>query len=67
MMKKLVILILIPMTLILQGAFVMKKGQPLEKVEGAVKNTSTVQKPTSNTQATTSTPTKNTKLFYKCR
>jgi len=33
MMKKLALLTLIPMTFTLQGAFAMKKGQPLEKLE----------------------------------
>jgi DNA sulfur modification protein DndE len=54
MMKKLVLLTLVPMTLSLQGAFVMKKGQPLEKIEGTVENITTVQKPTT-TQASTQT------------
>ena len=55
MMKKLALLTLIPMTLILQGAFVMKKGQPLEKLEGTVKETQTV----APTQTSTNTPNTN--------
>lgn len=38
MMKKLVLLTLIPMTLTLQGAFVMKKGQHLTKIEQSPEN-----------------------------
>jgi len=56
-MKKLALLMLIPMTLTLQGAFVMKKGQPLEKLEGTVKETQTVAPTQTSTNDTISKPT----------
>jgi len=56
MMKKIVLLTLIPMTLTLQGAFVMKKGQSLEKIDGSVQETQTVNDTQANVEDTTSKP-----------
>jgi hypothetical protein len=42
MMKKLLLITLVPMTLSLQGAFVMKKGKPLEKIEAPIEAPATV-------------------------
>ena len=46
-MKKLLLITLVPMTLSLQGAFVMKKGQPLTRIEQTIETIETT-KPTIN-------------------
>ncbi len=62
MIKKLILLSLVPMTLMLQGAFVMKKGQTLEKIDAehieSEKPTPIIEVP--STQMPTPTNTKPT-------
>jgi lysophospholipase L1-like esterase len=55
MMKKLLLVSLVPMTLSLQAVFVMKKGQPLKKVDQNTENLSTHNSPTSDTENTVTT------------
>lgn len=55
-MKKLLLLSLIPVTLFLQGAFVMEKGQPLKKVEYTQTEQNTENTPSVIPQSTTGRP-----------
>jgi len=61
MIKKLIFTALLPFTFVLEGAFVMKKGQPLQKVE------TTVQEETTSTNTQTFNPSSLSQYNYSPR
>ncbi len=70
MIRKTILIALVPMTLILQGAFVMKKGEPLQKADQEIttiteETTPIKTQPTSTTTQTTPTQTQNTSSLGK--